>query len=475
MKDVRGARGQGGDLGRGRVHARRHLRLPDRADAGARRGARPGGRRRRLPRADGGPPRDLARRRREHDRAARRRVRRRRLPATEFVGYEKTDVLTAVVALGPLGDGRFSSSKLERVAVLRRGRRPGQRHAATSCVDGDERAARARRRAQVRRRPGARRRDGGERCSQAGRASAPSSTGRRASRRWRTTPRPTCCTRRCARCSATTSSRPARRCGPTSCASTSRTRSRSRRRSASGSSGIVNEKVFEAIPVRTFVTPIDEARKLGAMMLFGEKYGERGARRRDRRLLARALRRHARPLDRRDRAVRDHSARAPSAPARAGSRPSPPGEAWALLHGRSRELDDVARRARAAHGARRRSRSEAEAGADDRARAWRSSTASSDRRRRSRGSTPTRCSTSPTASSSGARRRRSCSARARTARSTSSRTSTRASRRSISAGDVVKRDRADRRRRRRRAADDGAGGRQAAREAPRGRSRGRAS
>src|ERR671932_1644496 len=37
---------------------------------------------------------------------------------------------------------------------------------------------------------------------------------------------------------------------------------------------IVNEKIFEAIPVRTFVTPIDEARKLGAMMLFGEKYGE---------------------------------------------------------------------------------------------------------------------------------------------------------------------------------------------------------
>ncbi len=37
---------------------------------------------------------------------------------------------------------------------------------------------------------------------------------------------------------------------------------------------LVNEKVFEAIPVRTFVTPIEEARKLGAMMLFGEKYGE---------------------------------------------------------------------------------------------------------------------------------------------------------------------------------------------------------
>jgi alanyl-tRNA synthetase len=36
----------------------------------------------------------------------------------------------------------------------------------------------------------------------------------------------------------------------------------------------VNEKVFENVAVRTFVTPIDEARRLGAMMLFGEKYGD---------------------------------------------------------------------------------------------------------------------------------------------------------------------------------------------------------
>ena len=36
----------------------------------------------------------------------------------------------------------------------------------------------------------------------------------------------------------------------------------------------VNERIFQNLPVRTFVTPIDEARRLGAMMLFGEKYGD---------------------------------------------------------------------------------------------------------------------------------------------------------------------------------------------------------
>jgi alanyl-tRNA synthetase len=35
----------------------------------------------------------------------------------------------------------------------------------------------------------------------------------------------------------------------------------------------VNEAIFRNLPVRAYITPIDEARRLGAMMLFGEKYG----------------------------------------------------------------------------------------------------------------------------------------------------------------------------------------------------------
>ena len=76
----------------------------------------------------------------------------------------------------------------------------------------------------------------GEGFARGRRASVPSCRGRCASRRWPTTRRRICCTRRCRRCSASTRARRAPRCGRTSCASTSRIRRRCRRRSARRSS-----------------------------------------------------------------------------------------------------------------------------------------------------------------------------------------------------------------------------------------------
>jgi alanyl-tRNA synthetase len=103
---------------------------------------------------------------------------------------------------------------------------------------------------------------------------------------------------------------------------------------------LVNEKVFENIPVHAFTTPIDEARKLGAMMLFGEKYGD----------LVRVI-----EIDGFSRElcggthVRATAEIGPFAILSEGSVGSgvrrieavTSGEAWALLHDRAREVDTL--------------------------------------------------------------------------------------------------------------------------------------
>ena len=190
-------------------------------------------------------------------------------PPTEFVGYDQVEVLTAIVALNELDDGRFEA-KLERSPFYPSG---GGQVTDAGWIEHDETGARAELREAVRlgddqvlvfegsgfaqgdrvkavvpwnmRFPTmanhtathllheALRRVLGEHVSQAGSAVRPDKL------RFDFTHEQ---------------------------ALTAEERDEVER--------LVNEQIFHNRPVRTFETPIDEARRLGAQMLFGEKYGD---------------------------------------------------------------------------------------------------------------------------------------------------------------------------------------------------------
>ena len=90
-----------------------------------------------------------------------------------------------------------------------------------------------------------------------------------------TTRPPTCCTRPCAGCWASTSSRPARSSRPTGCASTSRHFAAVEPEAVEAIEALVNRNIRANVPTRVVEMGAEEAFKTGAMALFEEKYGDR--------------------------------------------------------------------------------------------------------------------------------------------------------------------------------------------------------
>ena len=223
-------------------------------------------------------------------------------PPTRFVGYETLRATTGLAAVQPRGRPRAGQARGE--PLLRRGRRPGRRlrrpalgrGRGARCVDvyrvGEDQAL------EVELADGAAR----------GRPSRsrPRSTARPATRRCATTPRPTSCTRRCASGSAThvrqagSAVRPDKLRFDFTHGQALERRGAARRSRTGSTSGS-----RRAAPVRWLNMERAEAERLGAMALFGEKYGEWVRVVEVDGRLARALRRHPRRQHRRGRHLQD--------------------------------------------------------------------------------------------------------------------------------------------------------------------------
>ena len=280
-------------------------------------------------------PRDLSRRGRVGH-AARRRLRGRDADPTRFVGYHKTDVLTELHAYEDLGDGTFLAKLRESPFYPAGGGQVSDQGVIE--LDGDPRDARGARPGEPRRRrPGAAFRGAGFAAGSRVRAVVPWSV------RFPTMANHTA-THLLQEALREVLGDHVKQAGsavrPDKLRFDFTHRQQLTPEERERVEERVNRAIFENHPLHVFETPIEEARKLGAMMLFGEKYGD----------IVRVVeiegvsRELCGGTHVRSTAEIGSFAILSEGSVGSGARrieAVTSGEAWALLHGRSRELDAV--------------------------------------------------------------------------------------------------------------------------------------